>query len=144
MMKPSDENLAKILLETRTIAMVGASVKPERPSNGVGTYLVKNGYRVIPVNPGHAGKSLFGELVRENLAEIEDSVDLLNIFRTSGLVGIVEDALAALPGLKTVWMQQGIADADARALAKKNGLTVIEDRCIAVDHRRLLGARRSG
>lgn len=142
-MTPSDENLAKILLETRTIAMVGASVKPDRPSNGVGNYMAQNGYRVIPVNPGHTGKTLFGEVIREKLADIDERVDLLNIFRTSGLVEIVKEAMEALPDLKTVWMQQGIADADARALAKTKGLIVIENRCIAVDHRRLLGARRS-
>ena len=141
-MTPSDEHIAKILLETRTIAMVGASIKPERPSHRVGNYLTSVGYRVVPVNPGHAGKVLFGQEVRATLADIDIAVDLLNIFRRSDQVlPMVEQGLAALPGLKTVWMQQGIENAEARALAEAEGLAVLEDACIAVEHRRLLAGR---
>ena len=97
-MTPSDEHFARILLETRSIAMVGASVKPHRPSHGVGNYLASVGYRVLAVNPGHAGEKLFGETVRASLADIDIQIDFVSVFcRSDRVPGVVEAALGALP-----------------------------------------------
>lgn len=138
-MTPSDEQMARILLQTRTIAMVGASIKPDRPSFRVGTYLDDVGYRVFPVNPGHSGKELFGETVAAHLSEIEEPVDMLNIFRRPDQVlPMVEAAISALPGLKFVWMQLGIRNDAARILARAHGLDVIEDKCLLIEHKRLI------
>ena len=141
-MIPADERLTRLLLETRVIAMVGASLKPARPSHGVGEYMAASGYRVIPVNPGHAGKTLFGETVVASLADIDVPVDMLNIFRRSDQIApVVEEGLAALPGLKSVWMQLGLSNAEGRAMAEARGLTVVEDRCLLIEHRRLIRGR---
>jgi len=139
---PTDENLARILLETRTIAMVGASMNPERASYCVGEYLIGVGYRVIPVNPNFAGQMLFGEAVRPDLEAIEIQVDLLSIFRRSEFVlAHVKEAISALPGLKTIWMQLGISSDPARKIAEDVGLQVVDDRCIRTGHRRLIGGK---
>ena len=111
----ADERLTKILLETHTIAMIGASIKPERASHMVGNYLVAAGFLVVPVNPGHAGKMLFGKRVVASVSDIDEPVDLLNVFRRpSEVAKVVRPALDALPGLKSVWMQLGIRDEDSR------------------------------
>ena len=139
-MIPSDERIARILLETRTIALVGASMKPERASYRVGNYLASVGYRVIGVNTGHVGSTLFGQTIVGSLSDIKDDVQLVDIFRKSERVlPIVEEAIGTLNGLRTIWMQFDIQNEEARALAEAKGLTVIEDRCTAVEHRRLLG-----
>jgi len=142
-MTPTDEKLAQIILETRTIAMVGASIKPERASNRVGNYMARRGYRVIPVNPGHAGKTLFGQTVVATLSEIDEPVEMLNIFRRSeDVLRPVEEALQHLQGLKSIWMQLGITNAEARGRATAQGLDVVEDRCLLIEQGRLLA--RSG
>lgn len=139
---PTDENLARILLETRTIAMVGASMKPERASNGVGGYLIDTGYRVIPVNPNCAGQILFGDTVRPDLKAIDAPIDLLSVFRRSEFVlAHVEEAISALPDLKTIWMQLGISNDPARKIAEEAGLQVVDNRCIRTEHRRLIGGK---
>ena len=136
----ADEHLTKILLETHTIAMIGASIKPKRASHMVGNYLMAAGFLVVPVNPGHAGKMLFGQRVVASVSDIDEPVDLLNVFRRpSEVAKVVRPALDALPGLKSVWMQLGIENAEARTAAEAKGLSVVEDRCILVEHRRLLG-----
>lgn len=143
-MTPSDERIARILLETHTIALVGASMKPERTSHRVGNYLASVGYRVIGVNPGHVGKSLFGTAVVGALSDIQEDVQLIDIFRSSERVlPLVEEAIGSLSGLRTIWMQLEIRNSKARALAEDKGLTVIEDRCTAIEHRRLLGRAKT-
>jgi hypothetical protein len=138
-MTPSDERIARALLETRTIALVGASMKPDRPSNRVGTYLASVGYRVIPVNTGHVGKTLFGQTVVGRLSDIKDDVQMVDIFRNSeDALPVVEEALASLKGLRVIWMQLGIENTEARRLAEAKGLMVFENRCTASEHRRLL------
>ncbi len=138
-MTPSDERLARALLETRTIALVGASMKPVRPSHRVGQYLTSAGYRVIPVNPGHAGKYLFGEKIVARLSDIQDEVQLIDIFvKSENVLPHVKEAAAHLGGLRVVWMQLDIRNEAARVLAESKGLTVVEDRCTAIEHRRLL------
>ena len=98
-----------ILTRTRTIAMVGVSMNPVRPSYYVARYLGLKGYRVLPVNPGHAGKTLFGQTVRASLRDIGEPVDMVDIFRRSEAVPpIVDEALEVFPNLQTIWMQIGV------------------------------------
>ena len=137
-MQPDDTAIADILRTTRTIALVGWSPNPARASHGVARFLAARGYRVIPVNPGHAGKVVLGETVRASLAEISDPVDMVDIFRRSeAVLPVVQEALAVLPGLKTVWMQLGVENADAAALAEARGLQVVQNRCPAIEIPRL-------
>ncbi|WP_439103522.1 CoA-binding protein [Celeribacter marinus] len=136
--QPSDAQIATILTETRVIALVGASANPKRPSNEVGHYLAARGYKVIPVNPGQAGKELFGQTCVATLADIDEPVDMVDIFRRSEeVLGVVEDALAHLRGLKTVWMQIGVINEKAAALAVAQGANVVMDRCPAIEIPRL-------
>jgi predicted CoA-binding protein len=138
MKQPDDTAIADILRTTRTIALVGWSPNPARASHGVARFLAARGYRVIPVNPGHAGQVVLGETVRASLAEISNPVDMVDIFRRSeAVLPVVQEALAALPGLKTVWMQLGVENADAAALAEARGLQVVQNRCPAIEIPRL-------
>lgn len=146
-MGPSDSDLHRILKTTRVIACVGVSPNPVRPSNYVARYLSLRGYRVIPVNPGHAGSTLFGETVFGDLADIpaDIPVDMLDIFRRSEHVPpIVESALACLPALRTVWMQIGVMNEDAAAMARDRGLAVVQNRCPKIEYQRLFGELRMG
>lgn len=137
-MMNTDNDLRDILRETRTIALVGWSPKTDRPSHRVAEYLKSRGYRVIPVNPGQAGVQALGETVRASLSDITDPVDMVDIFRRSEEVGpVVDEALAALPGLKTIWMQLGVENAEAAAKAVARGLTVVQNRCPAIEIPRL-------
>lgn len=135
----TDDTLRRILTTTRVIALVGWSPKPDRPSHRVASYLVRKGYRVIPVNPGQAGQDAgWGEVVRASLADIGEAVDMVDIFRRSEEAGhVVDEALAALPGLKTVWMQLGVMDESAATRARAAGVEVVMDRCPAIDIPRL-------
>ena len=141
----SDAFLKDILTRTRVIAMVGVSPNPVRPSHYVARYLALKGYRVIPVNPSHAGSTLFGETVRAGLSECPEDVDMLDIFRRSEhVLPIVEEALTQLPALRTVWMQIGVENAEAAALAEARGIDVVQDRCPKMEYQRLYGELRMG
>ena len=134
----TDVTIRRVLTETRTIALVGWSPKPDRPSHRVAAFLKARGYRVIPVNPGQAGQEALGEVVRASLAEIGEPVDMVDIFRRSEEAGgVVDEALAVLPGLKAVWMQLGVVDAAAAARAEAAGVTAVMDRCPAIEMPRL-------
>jgi hypothetical protein len=136
----TDADLARLLAATRVIALVGYSPNPDRPSHRVARFLRAQGYRVIPVNPGLAGQSHLGERVRARLSEIDpaEGVDMVDMFRRAEAVPpVVAEALTALPGLRTVWMQLGIRNAEARAAAEAAGVTVVEDRCPAIEIARL-------
>ncbi len=144
---PSDALLRKILTETKTIALVGVSMNSVRPSYFVARYLSLKGFRVIPVNPGQAGKELFGEMIYGSLADIpkDIKVDMVDIFRRSEHVPpIVEMALAELPDLKTVWMQIGVRNAEAAAMAEAKGIQVVQNRCPKIEYQRLYGELRMG
>lgn len=124
----------KILDSSRVVAMVGLSPKPERPSYEVASYLKEQGYRIIPVNPGT--REILGEPCYPDLGSIPESVDVVDIFRRSEEVpAIVEEAIKI--GAKTVWMQEGVINEEAAAQARKAGLTVVMDKCMRKEHRKL-------
>jgi predicted CoA-binding protein len=132
----SDVYLRRILEETRAIAMVGASPRPHRPSHGVMRFLQARGYRVIPVNPFAAGGEILGERCVASLAEIDEQIDMVDIFRRADVAGgAVDQAIAA--GAKFVWMQLGVVDADAAARAEAAGIVVVMNRCPAIEIPRL-------
>ena len=120
-----------LLSSARNIAVVGLSPREERPSNMVARYLIAVGYRVYPVNPGQS--SILGLPCYGRLQDIPDTIDIVNIFRRSENVYPVVEAAVAIRA-KAVWMQQGIINLEAADLAEKNGMTVIMDRCIKVEH----------
>ncbi|NUB44016.1 CoA-binding protein [Fertoebacter nigrum] len=139
-MNPSDDQLRDILTTTRVIALVGWSPNADRPSHRVAAWLAGRGYRVIPVNPGQAGGTALGEVIYPDLASIpaDVPVDMVDIFRRSDAVGpVVDEALAHLPGLRTVWMQLGVENAAAAALAEAQGVRVVQNRCPAIEIPRL-------
>ncbi len=141
----SDAHLRDVLQSTKTVAVVGVSMNPVRPSYYVARYLSLKGYTVIPVNPGHAGKMLFGAEVKATLSDITDPVDMVDIFRRSEAVPpIVDEALAHFPDLKTIWMQIGVEHAEAAAKAEARGVTVIQNRCPKIEYQRLFGELRMG
>jgi predicted CoA-binding protein len=137
---PSDTLLRHILTETKVIALVGASAKPERPSHGVMRYLQRHGYRVVPVNPGLEGQTLNGERVYARLTDIPEAatrqIDMVDIFRNSeSALEPVRDAIEI--GAKTVWMQLGVINETAAAEARAAGLNVVMDHCPAIEIPRL-------
>lgn len=137
-----DDGIRDLLNEVRTIAMVGASPKPERPSNEVMRFLQSKGYRVIPINPGLAGQTLNGEPVVASLADVQGPVDMVDIFRASDAAGMVTDEavrLASEKGFKAVWMQLGVRNDEAAARAESAGLKVVMNRCPKIEIPRLLG-----
>ena len=134
----TDEEIRRILTGVGTIAVVGWSPKPDRPSHRVAAFLKGKGFRVIPVNPGQAGEMALGEVVRASLSEIGGGVDMVDIFRRSEEAGaVVDEALAVLPGLRAVWMQLGVVDEAAAARARAAGVAVVMDRCPAIEMPRL-------
>ena len=142
-MSLSDRLLRETLKSTKTIAMVGLSMNQTRPSYFVGRYLHKRGYKIIPINAGHGGKNFFGQLVKSSIDEIDEPVDMVDIFRKPEAVPqIVDDSLAKLKGLKTIWMQIGIKHKSSALKARQLGLNVIEDRCPKIEHQRLFGDLR--
>jgi len=133
---PDDETIRQVLEEVETIAVVGASDKTDRPARGVMAFLQEKGYRTIPVNPRLAGSSLLGEPVYATLTDIPERIDMVDIFMNPKRVEpIVSQALDT--DAKIVWMQLGVVNAEAARLAADAGLTVIMDRCPAIEIPRL-------
>jgi predicted CoA-binding protein len=131
-----DVYLRDILTSVRTIAVLGASPRRERPSHGVMAYLQRRGYRAIPLNPNAAGGTINGETVYARLADIPEPIDMVDVFRRAEMAGgVVDEAIAA--GAKVVWMQLGVRDDDAAARAEAQGLKVIMNRCPAIEIPRL-------
>ncbi len=140
MQNPSDDRIRDILRSVRTIALLGASPKPERPSHGVMRFLLGKGYHVIPVNPGQAGKEINGQRVVARLADIAEPVDMVDVFREPySLPGIVDEVLAMNPRPPVLWTQLGVVNADAARRAREAGLQVVMDRCPAIEYPRLIG-----
>jgi predicted CoA-binding protein len=129
-------DIAEILQNVRTIALVGASDRPDRPSNGVMKFLQDHGYRVIPVNPNITGEHIHGEYVWRELGQIGEPIDMVDIFRRSSEVGPIVDQAIAI-GAKAVWMQLGVIDEEAAARAEAAGLKVVMDHCPKIEIMRL-------
>jgi len=126
--------IEKVLREARTIAVVGLSPDPFRPSYGVSHYMQERGYRIIPVNPGVA--EVLGERAYPDLESIPEPVDMVNIFRRSDQVGPVVEAAVRI-GARSVWMQEGVVNEEAARVAGQAGLDVVMDRCLLKEHQRL-------
>ena len=138
----SDENVAQLLNSARTIAMIGASDRPDRASHGVMKFLQEHGYRVYPVNPRITGEHIHGEFVWRELCQIGETIDIVDIFRNSADAGAaVDEAIAA--GAKAVWMQLGVINEEAAARAEAAGLKVVMDRCPKIEIARL-GVKKVG
>jgi predicted CoA-binding protein len=128
--------ILELLKKYKTIAVVGLSSNPMRPSYGVTEYMQNAGYRIIPVNPHET--EVLGEKSFARLEDVPDKIEIVNIFRRAEEVAqVVEGAIQV--GAKVVWMQQGIENEDAAEMARAAGLVVIEDACILVEHRRRVG-----
>jgi predicted CoA-binding protein len=131
-----DDYLRDILENVRTIAVVGASPRRERPSHRVMAYLQRRGYRTIPVNPNAADGAINGERCYASLAEVPEAIDMVDVFRRTEVAGgVVDEAIAK--GAKVVWMQLGVRDDAAAARAKAAGLKVVMNRCPAIEIPRL-------
>jgi hypothetical protein len=132
----ADADIKSLLEGARTIAMVGASDRPNRPSYGVMAKLQAHGYRVIPVNPQITGEHIHGEFVFRDLSQLGDPIDIVDIFRNSDAAGEAIDQAIAV-GAKAVWMQLGVVNQVAAARAEAAGLKVVMDRCPAIEIPRL-------
>ncbi len=129
---PSREEIKEILANCGNIAVVGLSDKPERTSHMVAKAMQERGYRIIPVNPVAQGKEILGETCYASLSEVPEKIDIVNVFRRSEHTPpIAEEAVRV--GARVLWLQQGIYNEEAAAIAQQGGLTVIMDRCIKVE-----------
>ncbi len=134
----NDNYIRGILNTVKTIAMVGASEKENRPSYFAFKYLLERGYTMIPVNPGHAGHAMLGQQIYAKLSDIPLAVDMVDIFRGSQYaLGIVQEALTLQPRPAVIWMQLGVRNDDAAALAEANGMKVVMNRCPKIEYGRL-------
>ncbi len=132
----NDDDLREILTSVKTIALVGFSANPARPSNSVAQFLKRKGFRVIPVNPGLAGQTFLGEMVYASLKDIPDPIDMVDVFRASEFVAeVMEEAIAIKA--KVVWTQLDVVDEAAAAKGRAAGLKVVMDRCPAIEMPRL-------
>lgn len=135
-----DTYIADILKSVKTIALVGASPNTARPSYRVMRFLQSKGYRVIPVNPGQAGKEINGETAYARLADVPEAVDMVDVFRAKEFLdGVVDETLAMDPKPAVIWGQLEIRDDKAAAKAEAGGLKVVMNRCPAIEYPRLIG-----
>jgi predicted CoA-binding protein len=133
-----DAYIRGILNTVKTIAMVGLSPKDNRPSYFAFKYLLERGYRMIPVNPGQAGREILGQKVYAKLADIPEPVDMVDIFRASQYAaGVVQEALALKPRPQVIWMQLGVRNDEAAKLAEETGVKVVMNRCPKIEYGRL-------
>ena len=133
-----DDELRELLSSSRRIAIVGLSTDQSRPSFGVARYLQSVGYEILPVNPKHAGEVILGQPVVSRVTELDGPIDIVDLFRRAiDVPRPVSEAVSA--GAGAIWMQLGIRNDEAATFASDAGLTVVMDRCIAIEHRRLIG-----
>ncbi|MBP1843520.1 putative CoA-binding protein [Rhizobium petrolearium] len=131
--------IADILRTVKTIALLGASPNPDRPSNRVMGFLLSKGYTVFPVNPGQAGKQIQGQTVYKTLSDVPQPVDMVDVFRAAEyLDGVVDEALALETLPKVIWGQLSVRDDGAAAKAEAAGIKVVMDRCPAIEYPRLV------
>jgi predicted CoA-binding protein len=136
----TDEELRKLLLDTKVIAVVGLSANPDRPSNQVAWYLHHQGYRLFGINPDSKDPDVFGIPMLPSLDQVPEPIDIVDVFRRpEHTPPVARDAVAV--GARALWLQLGIASAESRSIAEDAGLAYVEDRCLKVDHARLLGHR---
>ena len=134
----SDSYIRGILNTVKTIAMVGASEKENRPSYFAFKYLLERGYTMIPVNPGHAGDQMLGQQIYARLSDIPVPIDMVDIFRASQYaLAVVQEALTLTPRPQVIWMQLGVRNDEAAALAEANGMKVVMNRCPKIEYGRL-------
>ena len=134
MANPTDDELKQIYADTKTIAVVGASADPKKAAHNIPSYLQSQGYKIIPVNP--KGGEIYGEPVRTSLAEIDEPIDVVDVFRPSEETPqIARDAVTA--GAKVLWLQTGIQNEEAEKIARDGGLTIVQNACMGATHRRL-------
>jgi uncharacterized protein len=134
----SDHYIRGILNTVKTIAMVGASVNDVRPSYFAFKYLLERGFHMIPVNVGHAGHELLGQRIYARLTDISEPVDMVDVFRPAQYaLGIVQEALTLKPPPQVIWMQLGIRNDEAAAIAEANGMKVVMNRCPKIEYGRL-------
>ena len=134
----NDTYIRGILNTVKTIAMVGVSPKTNRPSYFAFKYLLERGYRMIPVNPGQAGKELLGQLVYAKLSDIPEPVDMVDIFRSpEHALGVVQEAITLSPRPQVIWMQLGVRNDEAAALGEANDIKVVMNRCPKIEYGRL-------
>ena len=135
----SDDDITRILEETRTIAVVGASQNPARPVYGVMGFLIGRGYEVYPINPGLAGQELQGRMVYASLADVPAEIDMVDVFRNSEAAGdTIDDALALPVPPKTIWLQLGVINQAGFDRAEAKGVQMVMDRCPAIEYPRLV------
>ena len=139
-MPVSDDDSLRELLDVDRIAVVGCSSTPGKAAHDIPAYLQQQGYEIVPVNP--FADEILGEAVADSLAEVDGEIDLVDVFRPSeevaGIVDATLDRKAAEGDVEAIWLQLGITDAEATAKAESEGLTVVADRCLKVEHQRLL------
>ena len=127
--------IRKIFLESETIAVVGCSSNPEKPAHYVPKYLQQNGYKIIPINT--TAEEILGEKCYKKISDVKEKVDIIGIFRPSKeCLEVVNDSLKIKP--KLIWMQSGIVNEDVKKLAEEQGIQVVMDRCMMVEHRKLV------
>lgn len=130
----SDAELRE-LLGLRTVAVVGCSTTPGKDAHEIPTYLTEHGYNVIPVNPN--AETVLGKSAYDSLSEVEEEIDIVDVFRPSEEVAGIVDETVEREGVKVLWLQLGISDTDAEARAEAEGVHVVSDRCMKVEHQRL-------
>ena len=138
----ADADVAQVLQNTQTIAMVGASANPDRPSHDVMRYLLDAGYTVIPVSPNCIDQEIHGQKVYCSLADIPGQIDLVDVFRRVDAIPSVVDQILPLvadKSIRVLWLQLGLVDEESALRASEAGLAVVMDRCMKIEHQRLLG-----
>ena len=127
-------DLKALFAQTKTIAVVGMSTRPDRPSHGVASYMQQAGYRVIPVNPAYVGQKILGETCVATLADVAVPIDIVDCFRRGeDMVEVAKAAVAVYPLPKVLWMQLGVKNAEAEKIAREAGVDVVQNRCIETE-----------